>query len=185
MAATMLKLLRTIKHDLEKKAEWCYESTSPKAMLKVLVTDGTAAMILYRLMKASGEHGLVPLEMVFNKLNTVVGSCIIGRGAEFGEGLVIIHSQGIVINGSVKAGKNLHIEHQVTIGAERRQSPVIGDDVFIGAGAKIVGPVTIGDGARVGANAVVVHDVPAHTTVVGIPARPVARREKGVDKTSN
>jgi serine O-acetyltransferase len=173
----MLKLLRTIATDLKKKAEWCYESSSPKAMVKVLLTDGTASMLLYRLMQASGESGLAPLEMVFNKLNTVFGACIIGRGAEFGEGLVIIHSNGIVINGMVKAGKNLHIEHQVTIGAERRQSPIIGDDVFIGAGAKIVGSVKIGDGARIGANAVVVHDVPAHTTVVGIPARPVQRRE--------
>ncbi|APR74828.1 Serine acetyltransferase [Minicystis rosea] len=185
----MWKLLYAIRHDLEKKAEWCYESTSPQAMLKVLATDGTASMILYRLMQAAGEHGLAPLEMVFNKLNTIVGSCIIGRGAELGDGLVIIHSQGIVINGRVKAGRNLHLEHQVTIGAERRQSPILGDDVFIGAGAKIVGSVRIGDGARIGANAVVVHDVPPHTTVVGIPARPVMRREDRekalFDKTSN
>ena len=67
-------------------------------------------------------------------------------------------------------------EHQVTIGAERRESPVLGNDVFIGAGAKIIGSVTIGDGARIGANAVVVRDVPAHATAVGIPARVVRIR---------
>jgi serine O-acetyltransferase len=116
--------------------------------------------------------------MVFNKLNAVVGGAVIGRGAEFGPGFVLIHSDGVVINGSVKAGSNVKIEHQVTIGAERRQSPIIGNDVFIGAGAKIIGSVTIGDGARIGANAVVVHDVPPHTTVVGIPAKPVRRREE-------
>jgi serine O-acetyltransferase len=70
------------------------------------------------------------------------------------------------------------IEHQVTIGAEKGKSPSLGDNVFIGCGAKIIGPVTIGNGARVGANAVVVHDVPADTTVVGIPAKPVERRPK-------
>lgn len=173
----MWKILDRIRLDLTNKAAWCYESTSPTAILKVLATDGTAAMILYRLMQASGERGFVSLEMLFNKLNVVVGDCIIGRGAEIGEGLVIIHSQGIVINGQVKAGRNLHLEHQVTIGADRRRSPVLGDDVFIGAGAKVLGSVTIGDGARIGANAVVVHDVAPRTTEVGIPSRPVRRRE--------
>jgi len=174
----MLKTLRIIGKDLRQKARWCYESESLPTLVKTLVTDGTAAMVLYRLMQSSRAHGLAPLEMVFNKLNTVVGGCIIGRGAEFGEGLVLIHSNGVVINGSVKAGRNVHIEHQVTIGAERRQSPEIGNDVYIGAGAKIIGSVKIGDGARIGANAVVLHDVPPHTTVVGIPARPVRRRDE-------
>lgn len=173
----MFKTLRTIAADLREKSRWCYERDDPASLVKTLLTDGTAAMLLYRLMQASGEKGLAPLEMVFNKLNSMVGGAVIGRGAEFGPGFVLIHSDGVVINGAVKGGRNVKIEHQVTIGAERRQSPIIGDDVFIGAGAKIVGPVKIGDGARIGANAVVVHDVPAHTTVVGIPAKPVKRRE--------
>lgn len=173
----MFKTLRTIAADLREKSRWCYERDDAASLVKTLLTDGTAAMLLYRLMQASGEKGLAPLEMVFNKLNSMVGGAVIGRGAEFGPGFVLIHSDGVVINGAVKGGRNVKIEHQVTIGAERRQSPIIGDDVFIGAGAKIVGPVKIGDGARIGANAVVVHDVPAHTTVVGIPAKPVKRRE--------
>ena len=61
----------------------------------------------------------------------------------------------------------------MTIGAERRQSPVLGDKVFVGAGAKVIGPVKVGSGSRIGANAVVVKDVPPHATVVGIPARVV------------
>src|SRR5262249_16450079 len=133
-------------------------------------------MIWYRLMQWPRRWRLVPLEMLFNRCNTIFCGCIIGRGADFGPGFVLIHSLGVVINGSVRGGAGVKIEHQVTIGAERRQSPVIGNDVFIGAGAKIVGSVTVGDGARVGANAVVVHDVPPHTTVVGIPAKVVRRR---------
>jgi len=113
---------------------------------------------------------------VCNKFNVLAGSCIIGRGAEFGPGLVLIHSTGVVINGRVRGGSNILIEHQVTIGAERRQNPVIGDDVFLGAGAKVLGPVSIGDGARIGANAVVVDDIPPHCTAVGLPARVVRRR---------
>lgn len=166
----------TILGDLRCKARWSYGSDRWPATLKVLLTDGTPAMILYRLMQWSRRWHLSPLEMLFNKMNAVFCNCIIGRGAEFGPGLVLIHSTGIVINGRVRGGSNVHIEHQVTIGAEKRQAPVLGDDVFIGAGAKILGSVTIGDGARIGANAVVVHDIPPHCTAVGIPARVVRRR---------
>ncbi len=172
----MPNLWKTIGTDLRQKALWCYESDRWPAMLKVLLTDGTAAMVLYRLMQWSRRWRLVPLEMLFNKLNAVFCNCIIGRGAEFGPGFVLIHSTGIVINGNVRGGCRVHLEHQVTIGAERRQSPTLGDGVFIGAGAKIVGAVAIGDEARIGANAVVVHDVPAYATAVGIPARVVRRR---------
>ncbi|HEY2253171.1 MAG TPA: serine acetyltransferase [Planctomycetaceae bacterium] len=175
--ARHLTLVRLIAADLRAKAAWCYDRCDWKGIFKVLLTDGTAGMILYRLMQWSQKWRMLPLEMLFNKLNGVCCSCIIGRGAEFGPGFVLIHSQGVVINGQVRGGSNVFIEHQVTIGADRRQSPLLGNDVFIGAGAKIIGAVTIGDGARVGANAVVVQDVPAGATVVGIPARVVRQRE--------
>ena len=172
-------LLGLIAVDLRRKALWCYEGDRWPSVAKVLLTDGTTAMILYRLMQWSRRWRLWPLEMVFNKMNAVGCNCIIGRGAEFGPGFVLIHATGVVINGGVRGGSNLHVEHQVTIGAERRQCPTLGDDVFLGAGAKVLGSVTIGDGARVGANAVVVRDVPAHCTVVGVPARVVRRRDGG------
>jgi serine O-acetyltransferase len=176
MGEVMFAFFRYVATDVRRKAKWNYESDRALSLLKVLLTDGTAAMILYRLMQFSRRWYLVPLEFLFNKLNAVFCTCIIGRGAEFGPGFVLIHATGVVINGRVRGGENIYIEHQVTIGAERGQSPVLGNDIFIGAGAKVIGPVTIGDGARVGANAVVVHDVPPHSTVVGIPARVVRRR---------
>jgi serine O-acetyltransferase len=172
-----MNLLRMIMTDLRLKARWCYESDRWPALVKVCFTDGTAAMVLYRLMQWARRWRLVPLEMIFNKLNAVCCNCIIGRGADFGPGLVLIHATGVVINGRVRGGSDVYVEHQVTIGAERGQSPVLGNGIFLGAGSKILGAVTIGDGARVGANAVVVHDVPPHTTVVGIPARVVRRRQ--------
>jgi serine O-acetyltransferase len=172
---------RLIVSDLRQKALWCYGNDRWPSVIKALLTDGTCAMVIYRLMQWSRRYHLKPLEMILNKVNAVCNRCIIGRGAEFGPGLVLIHALGVVINGRVQAGRNVLIEHQVTIGAERQQSPVIGNDVFIGAGAKIIGPVTVGDGARIGANAVVVHDVPAYATVVGIPAR-VVRQRQPVDR---
>lgn len=171
-------LFSLIGSDLRQKALWCYQSAGWKAILKVLITDGTLAMILYRLMQWSRRYYLVPFEMVFNKLNVICGNCIIGRGAEFESGFVLIHSTGVVINGKVRGGRNVFIEHQVTIGAEQNQSPTLGDDVFIGAGAKIVGPVSIGSRVRIGANAVVVKNLPNDCTAVGIPARVVRRHTK-------
>jgi serine O-acetyltransferase len=172
-------LFGLIASDLRAKAEWNYGRVAFVTLVKVVLTDGTAAMIWYRLMQWARRWRLAPLELLFNRINTFYCNCIIGRGAEFGPGFVLVHGTGIVINGDVRGGSNVKLEHQVTIGAERRQSPVLGDDVFVGAGAKVIGPVTIGTGARVGANAVVVKDVPPHATVVGIPARVVRTREPG------
>ena len=171
--------LRLISSDICAKAEWLYGSVSRTNVLKALATDGSFAMVVYRLMQFSQRWRIVPLAMVFNKINVFFGRCIIGRNAQFGPGFVLVHSLGVVINTSVKGGRGVRIEHQVTIGAERGQSPVLGDDVFIGAGAKIVGNVRLGNHVRVGANAVVVDDVPDGATVVGIPARVVTRREDG------
>ncbi len=180
----MIRALASLREDLREKARWCYQSDSPAAVAKTLATDGTSAMILYRLMQGSREMGLAPLEMVFNKLNSIVNSCVIGRGADFGPGFVIVHSHGVVINGKVKGGRNVHLEHEVTIGDSGQGAvPVIGDGVYIGAGAKVIGPVAVGDGAKIGANAVVVHDVEPDTTVVGIPARPVKRRGEATNGT--
>jgi serine O-acetyltransferase len=175
-------LVSLVTSDLRAKAVWCYESEAPGAILRVLLTDGTPAMILYRLMQWSGRHRLAPLEMLFNRLNSIFCNCIIGRGAEFGPRFVLVHATGVVINGRVRGGADVKIEHQVTIGAERRESPTLGDDVFVGAGAKVIGPVSIGSGARVGANAVVVKDVPSYSTVVGIPARVVRTRNGGENR---
>lgn len=169
-------LHRLIASDLRAKAEWLYGSRGWKGVVKALLTDGTAAMIWYRLMQWSHRRRLWPFAMLFNKANAVCCNCVIGRGAEFGPCFVLIHSTGVVINASVRGGAGVMLEHQVTIGAEKRQAPVLGDGVFVGAGAKVIGSVRVGDRARVGANAVVVHDVPADSTVVGIPARVVRQR---------
>jgi serine O-acetyltransferase len=169
-------MLSTLRTDLRNKALHCYESDGWRSMLKVLVTDGTAAMIYYRLMQWAHRRRLVPLAMIFNKMNAVFCNCIIGRGAEFGPGFVLIHSTGVVINGRVRAGSGVKLYHQVTLGGVGEKSPSLGSNVFIGAGARVIGAVHVGDGARIGANAVVIEDVPAHATAVGVPAKVVRLR---------
>lgn len=174
----MRSLISTLREDIRAKARWCYESDRPRDVLRALLTDGTLAMIFYRLMQWSRRYRLWPLEMLFNKANAVLCRCVIGRGAEFGPGFVLIHADGIVINGSVRGGRGVMLEHQVTVGAERRQSPVLGDYVFIGAGARVLGNVRIGSHAKIGANAVVLSHVPAGHTAVGVPARVLPTRTK-------
>jgi serine O-acetyltransferase len=179
-----MRLWRDLRTDLRLKAIWCYGSSAGfGTRLRLFLTDGTMAMVYYRLMQWSRRHRLAPLEMLMNRLNGIFCNCYIGRGAEFGEGFVLVHADGVVINRLVTGGRNIYVEHQVTIGADRGRSPVLGSDIFIGAGAKILGPVTIGDGARIGANAVVVKDVPAWSTVVGVPAKVVRQRDPGTEDT--
>ncbi len=169
-----MSLFGTILCDIRAKARWCYGDESRRSVLKAGLTDGTPAMILYRAMQWSQRNNLRPLAMIFNKLNAICCGCVIGRGADFGAEFVLIHSNGTVINSSVRGGSGIHLEHQVTIGADRGQSPALGSDIFIGAGAKVIGNVHIGDHVRIGANAVVVDDVPDHHTAVGVPARCIA-----------
>lgn len=172
-----MALWQDLNTDLRLKARWCYGvDRGVGTLLRLLFTDGTMAMVYYRVMQWARRHRLAPLEVLANRLNGFFCNCYIGRGAEFGPGFVLIHADGVVINRLVRGGRNVYVEHQVTIGADRGASPVIGDGIFIGAGAKILGPVTVGDGARIGANAVVVHDVPPYATVVGVPARVVRQR---------
>lgn len=175
-----MRVWRDLKADLRGKAIWCYGThRGVGTILRLLLTDSTMAMVYYRLMQWARRHRLSPIEMLMNRFNGLLCNCYIGRGAEFGPGFVLVHADGVVINRLVRGGANVYLEHQVTIGADRGLSPVLGNDIFVGAGAKIIGPVTIGDGARIGANAVVVKDVPPYATVVGVPARVVRQREPG------
>jgi serine O-acetyltransferase len=118
---------------------------------------------------------LWPVALILIWLNRLVNGCVIGANARFGPGFVLMHPVGVVINSKVQGGQNVILESGVVIGDEKGAAPVIGSNVFVGAGAKIIGGVRIGDNVKIGANAVVVKDVPSDVTVVGIPARPVQR----------
>jgi len=101
----------------------------------------------------------------------------IGPSTQIGTGFYIGHFGGIIVNQHARIGKNCNISQGVTIGVSNKGSlagcPVIGDNVFIGPGAKIFGKIDIGDNVAIGANAVVTRDVPSNTAAVGIPARTI------------
>jgi len=96
-------------------------------------------------------------------------------GAQIGRRVFIDHGMGVVIGETAEVGDDVTLYHGVTLGGtswgKGKRHPTLGKGVVIGAGAKVLGPITIGDGAKIGSNAVVVKDVPANATVVGVPGR--------------
>ena len=115
---------------------------------------------------------LIALEYPIHKLIKAINHSAIGMGAKVGPGLLLAHFGGVWIHPDVVIGSDCSIFHQVTIAVGRGDgAPRIGDRVTLMAGAKVLGQVTIGDDARIGANAVVLDDVPARALAVGSPAR--------------
>jgi serine O-acetyltransferase len=164
-------MLSILREDLRRKCEWYEVPATNRGLLRMCLSDGSTAQLLYRAMRWCQTHRLKLLALLLYRMNAAISHVVIGRDAEFGPGLVILHSFGIVINSSVRAGRNLVLEHGVTIGAEKGQCPVLGDNVFIGAGAKVIGNVRVGSDVKIGANAVVTKDLPDGATAVGVPAR--------------
>ncbi len=103
-------------------------------------------------------------------------------GATIGKGLFIDHGTGVVIGETAEIGDNCTIYQGVTLGGTGKHTgkrhPTLGNNVMVGAGAKVLGPFKVGDGAKIAAGAVVLHEVPENTTAVGIPARAVMKRNK-------
>lgn len=138
-------------------------------------------VLLFRLRDGLLRRGVPVLPYLCDLVSNTIWDIAIGRQVVVGPGLMIPHGH-VVIDGDVQIGSECSINPWVTIGLSGRRrwafdyrGPIIGDRVTIGTGAKILGPITIGDGARIGANAVVIDDVPADATAVGTPARIVHR----------
>tara|TARA_R110002012_G_scaffold243888_2_gene418576 strand:- start:387 stop:905 length:519 start_codon:yes stop_codon:yes gene_type:complete len=163
--------VKYLKSDIKQKQRVLADEGYQVSMLRTLVSDGTSANALYRLTGWLVKYKLSPLALISLWLNRVINGCVIGAGAKFDEGFVIMHPVGVVINSKVCGGKSIIVESGVVIGDEKGQAPVLGSNIFIGAGAKIIGGITIGDNVKIGANAVVVKDLPSNVTAVGIPAK--------------
>lgn len=108
-----------------------------------------------------------------------VNDMYIDECKSIGGGLCVFHGYGVVINPFCKIGRNCIIFQDVTIGVAKpgEGTPIIGDNVFIGCGAKVLGKIKIGDNVKIGAGAVVVKDVPSDVTVVGVPAKIIKKKE--------
>lgn len=140
-----------------------------------LTYPGLHAVAAHRLAHALWTHRLRSPARVISYLARMFTGVDIHPGARIGPGFFIDHGAGVVIGETAEIGRDVTLYHGVTLGgvswSPGKRHPTLGDGAMIGAGAKILGPITVGAGARVGANSVVVEPVPAMATVVGIPAR--------------
>jgi serine O-acetyltransferase len=145
----------------------------------VLLYPGFQAVVLHR-----AAHWLYSRRMFFaarfiSQLNRFITGIEIHPGAKIGKGLFIDHGMGVVIGETAEIGDNCTIYHGVTLGGTGKDTgkrhPTIGNNVLIGAGAKLLGPFTVGDNARIAANAAILREVEPDTTVIGVPGRAVKK----------
>ena len=140
-------------------------------MLTSLLATQWHALRLYRLSVRLDKAKMPTLAVLCLQVGKLLSGIEIDHGAEIGEGTVFIHGNGIVIGTGAKVGRECRIFHQVTIGTQDGKTyPTVGDRVTCYPGAKIIGDITIGDDAVIGANAVVLHDVATGAVVAGNPA---------------
>lgn len=144
-----------------------------------------APVTLVRLAQVAHERGYLRLAKLFSLMNFLLFNLEVPSRLYIGPGLVIAHPQGTVL-GAEKIGMNATIFHQVTLGGvaadfafDPKMRPFVGDNVTISVGAKILGPVQLGCGCVIGANAVVLNDVPPRALAVGVPAKVVERSSQG------
>jgi serine O-acetyltransferase len=140
-----------------------------------LLYPGPRAVFFHRFAHFLYGNRLFFLARLVSEVSRLLTLIEIHPGAQLGRRLVIDHGAGVVIGETAVVGDDCLIYHGVTLGGvstrQEKRHPTLGQGVLVGAGAKILGPITVGDGVKVGANSVVNKDVPAHTTVAGIPAR--------------
>ncbi len=145
-----------------------------KSYFEVLLYPTLYAMLSHRIAHRLYKWRLYFLARLISQVNRLFTGIEIHPGATIGKRLFIDHGMGVVIGETAEIGADCMLYHGVTLGGTsleaKKRHPTLGNGVVIGAGAKVLGPVNIGDDARIGANAVVVRDLPAHHTAVGVPA---------------
>jgi serine O-acetyltransferase len=147
----------------------------------MLASPGLHAIALHRVANSLWRRGLFLPARLISHVNRAITGIEIHPGARIGKGVFIDHGMGVVIGETATVGNNVTMYQGVTLGGtgkERgKRHPTVEDNAVIGVGAAILGAVTIGEGARIGAGSVVLKDVPPHATAVGMPARAVAWRD--------
>lgn len=186
-----MSLLSALREDLRNAR--AHDPAARGDLENALVYSGLHAIwshrVAHRLWSRPALRGVARLLSQGTRLLTGIE---IHPGATIGRRFFIDHGMGVVIGETTEIGDDVMLYHGVTLGGrsmkKSKRHPTVGDRVTIGAGAKVLGPVRIGDDSAVGANAVVTRDVPSNSTATGIPAvvraRTATQREPGVDPTA-
>lgn len=175
--------MRLIREDIGFRCRYEKKPDTVLTALKMMFNPGVFAVVVYRWQKFFAAHHLLPLAKLMEYINLVFFAVAVDSRARIAGGLVFIHSHSIYIGPRVTIGRNCLLFHQNSIGfspffAEEGQDargPVIGDDVIVGAGASICGPITVGSGTKVAVNSTLDVDCPDNSVMFGVPARQVAK----------
>ncbi len=149
---------------------------------------GVHALLAHRVAHGLHDAGVPLVPRTVASATRMLTGIEIHPNAQIGDGFFVDHGMGVVIGETAQIGRNVTLYQGVTLGgtgfATVKRHPTVEDNVTVGSGAKLLGPITIGHGSKIGANSVVIHDVPPNTTVVGNPGHPVrveGRRPEGPD----
>jgi serine O-acetyltransferase len=185
---TLTRVARELRHDLT-----AAQDRDPAARgigrTEILLTyGGVQALLAHRVAHALHDGGVPLVPRALANWSKMLTGVEIHPAASIGDALFIDHGAGVVIGETAEIGDNVTLYQGVTLGgtgfARGKRHPTVEADVVVGSGAKLLGPIRVGRGAKVGANSVVIHDVPANSTVVGNPGHPVrveGRRPGGPD----
>jgi serine O-acetyltransferase len=166
-------MLKTLRRDIQAVLD--RDPAARSAWEVLFLYPGLHALWMHRLAHSLWRSGYKWLARAVSNLSRFWTGIEIHPGAEIGPGFFIDHGMGTVIGETAEIGENVTLYHNVTLGGvsweKIKRHPTLEDHVVVGAGAQILGPILIGAHSRIGANSVVVNDVPSHSVVVGVPGR--------------
>jgi len=174
-------MLAAIRNDIRVAKQ--RDPAKPTTLQVIFAYPGVHAIWGHRISHWLWNHRARLAARAFAEFNRILTGVEIHPGAILGSGLFIDHATGVVIGETAEVGDDVTIFHGVTLGGTGRDTgkrhPTVGDRVTIGAGAKVLGPIKVGDESRIGANAVVVKGVPSSAVVVGVPGQVISRDRPG------
>lgn len=176
------KIIRLVQEEVQSVKE---KDPAAKTTLEILVNySGLHAVLFHRVAHWFYERKLFFVARMISQFSRLVTGIEIHPGAKIGKGLLIDHGSGVVIGETAEVGDNCLIYQGVTLGGTGKEHgkrhPTLGNNVMVGAGARILGPFKVGDNAKIAANAVVLEEVPPNATAVGVPAKIVRIEGKRV-----
>lgn len=176
-------MLSNIRRDI--RAARDRDPARPTTLQVILAYPGVHALWGHRISHWLWGCGARVAARVLAELTRILTGVEIHPGAVLGPGLFIDHATGVVIGETAEVGEDVTIYHGVTLGGSGKETgkrhPTIGDRVVIGAGAKVLGAIKVGSDSRIGANAVVVKEVPSDAVVVGVPGQVIGRTRPAID----
>lgn len=177
-------MFKTLKRDIQAVKE---RDPACRGTLEVLICyPGFHVLFSHRLAHWMWNHRMKLLARIVSQSGRAFTGIEIHPGAKIGPGFFIDHGMGVVIGETAEIGENVTLYHGVTLGGtswkKEKRHPTIGSNVVIGAGAKVLGPLKVGDNSRIGAGSVVVNEVPPDSVVVGVPGRITHRDGKKVTR---